>query len=82
MYWEFPESGGQQAVRMGKWKALRKRIKKGNLKIKLYNLEEDIQELNDVADQYPRIIKKMEEIMIKEHVPSENKLYRMKALGD
>ncbi len=29
LYWEFPSYGGQQAVRMGKWKGIRKNIFKG-----------------------------------------------------
>jgi arylsulfatase len=82
LYWEFPESGGQQAVRMGKWKAIRKNIKRGNMKIELYNLDKDIQELTDLADQNQALIKKIEKIMVKEHVTAEHKLYRMKALGD
>ena len=82
LYWEFPEYGGQQAVRMGKWKAVRKNIKKGNLITELYNLEEDIQELNNVAEQHPDIIKEVEEIMVKEHTASEHKMFRMEALGD
>jgi arylsulfatase len=82
LYWEFPEYGGQQAVRMGKWKAIRKEIQKGNLKTELYNLEEDIKELNDVAGQNSNIIKKIEKIMVKEHSRSEHIIFRMEALED
>ena len=82
LYWEFPSYQGQQAVRMGKWKAIRKDILKGNLVLELYNLEEDIKEQNDVAKQFPEIIKKMEEIMVKEHVPAENEHFKFKQLGD
>jgi arylsulfatase A-like enzyme len=82
LYWEFPSYGGQQAVRMGKWKAIRKNIMKGNMKLELYNLEEDIQELNDIADKHPEIIKRMEEIMLKEHIPATSDKFKMKELGD
>lgn len=82
LYWEFPSYGGQQAVRMGKWKAIRKDIKKGNMKLELYNLEEDIQELNNIANLHPEIIKQMEEIMVKEHTPSDSERFKMKELGD
>jgi len=82
LYWEFAEYGGQQAVRMGKWKAIRKDIKKGNLEIELYNLENDIREENNVAAQYPEIVKDMEEIMKKEHTPSTVERFKMEALGD
>ncbi len=80
LYWEFPAYGGQQAVRMGKWKAIRKNIKKGNMKIELYNLEKDLQEQNNVADQHPEIVSEVKKIMEKEHQTSRVKTFRMKAL--
>lgn len=82
LYWEFPETGGQQAVRLGKWKGIRQNIRKGNLKVELYNLETDLQELQDVSAQYPDIVKQMEQIMAKEHVPAMQEIFRMKAIGD
>jgi arylsulfatase len=82
LYWEFPESGGQQAVRMGNWKGIRRDIQKGNIKTELYNLSNDIQERNDVSGQHPGIVRQMEAVMLREHVPSENQRFRMKALGD
>jgi len=42
-YWEFPSHKGQQAVRMGKWKAIRRNIFNGNMEIELYDLEKYIQ---------------------------------------
>ncbi len=82
LYWEFPETGGQQAVRIGKWKSIRFNIQKGILKTELYNLETDLQELTDVSAQNPDIVKRMEQIMKKEHVPAEQDIFKMKALGD
>jgi arylsulfatase len=82
LYWEFPESGGQQAVRMGKWKGIRKNIKQDSLRVQLYNLEEDIQELNDVSAQNPEIVQKIESIFKKEHTPAEIERFKMKQLGD
>lgn len=82
LYWEYPESGGQQAVRMGNWKGIRKDIAKGNMKIALFNLENDLQEQIDVAAQHPEIVKQMEEILLKEHVPAINDRFKMKQLGD
>ncbi len=82
LYWEYPEYGGQQAVRSGAWKGIRKDISKNNLKIELYNLEQDIRELNDISDQHPDIVKEMEQIMIKEHVTATNDRFKMKQLGD
>jgi len=82
IYWEFPASGGQQAVRMGKWKGIRKNIFKDSLRVQLYNLEKDIQELNDISAQNPEIVKKIESIFKKEHTPSEIERFTIKQLGD
>jgi arylsulfatase len=82
LYWEFPESGGQQAVRMGKWKGIRKNIKQDSMGVQLYNLEEDIQELIDVSTQNPEIVKKIESIFKQEHKSAEIERFKMKQLGD
>jgi len=55
-------------------------IKKGNLKIQLFDLDNDIQEQHDVAVQHPEIVKEIENIMKKEHhTPGVNE-FRMEAL--
>jgi arylsulfatase len=82
LYWEFPASGGQQAVRMGKWKGIRKNIFKDSLRVQLYNLEEDIQELNDVSSEHPEIVKQIENIFKQEHTPAEIERFKIKQLGD
>jgi arylsulfatase len=82
LYWEFPSYGGQQAVRVGHWKAMRRNILKGNTDIELFNLAEDIQELHNVAAQHPDRVAEMKAIMAREHVPAEIPRFRMKALGD
>ena len=82
LYWEFPASGGQQAVRMGKWKGIRKNIFRNNLHIQLYNLEDDIQEINDVSEQHPDIVKIIESIFEKEHKAAEIGRFKIKHLGD
>ena len=82
LYWEFAGYNGQQAVRMGKWKAVRKDIKKGNMKIELYDMENDIREEHDVAEHHPEIVKQMETIMRKEHTPSTVERFKLKPLGD
>jgi arylsulfatase len=70
LYWEIPEYGGQQALRMDNFKAIRKNIFKGNLNIQLFDLSTDIQETKNVAEQFPEIVKQAKEIMDKEHSPS------------
>jgi arylsulfatase len=82
LYWEFAGYNGQQAVRMGSWKAIRKDIVKGNLEIELYNLEQDIMEENNVAADFPEVVKQMEEILRKEHTTPSIERFRLEALGD
>lgn len=82
LYWEFFEGTGEQAIRMGKWKGIRDNIKKGNMKITLYDLESDIQEQKDVSSAHPDVVKQMEQIMLKEHTPAVNERFRVKELGD
>jgi arylsulfatase A-like enzyme len=74
LYWEFYEQGGRQAVRKGKWKAVRQNLHDdyANAPLELYNLEEDRSEANNVADQYPEIAEEMLELMKACHTPSEN----------
>jgi len=60
LYWEFFERGGKDAVRMGKWKAVRNGTRNDPDKpVELYNLEEDIGETKNIADQHPEIAKKL-----------------------
>jgi len=83
LFWDYPEYGGQQAVRMGKWKGMRKNIRKdGNLVIELYNLDNDPKESTNIASSNPEIVEKIRKIMDKEHTQSILKSFRMKALGD
>jgi len=50
LYWEFPESGGQKAVRMGKWKGLIQDIRKeGEANMMLFDLEADPMEQYNVG---------------------------------
>ena len=82
LYWEFPSYNGQQAVRIGKWKGIRKNIFDGNMEIELYNLETDIEEQVDVSSQYPKTVKEISTIMQLEHEPASNKKFKFKQLGD
>ena len=68
LYWEFYERGSNQAVRMGKWKAVRKPMFTG--KIELYDLSADMGEENNIAEEHPEVIAKMQAIMTEAHVPS------------
>lgn len=82
LYWEFSAQGGQQAVRMGKWKAIRKSILKGNTDIALYDLEVDEQEQNNVAPGHPEVISKIEVIMKEARTTPHIEKFKMIPLGD
>ncbi len=62
LYWEFHEGSSKQAIRMGRYKAVRLSPSRP---IELYDLETDIGEKNNIADQFPKIVavarKRMEE---------------------
>ena len=81
-YWEIPEYGGQQALRIDNFKAIRKNIFKGNLIIQLFDLSTDIQETKNVAEQFPEIVKQAKEIMEKEHRPSALPGFQFPVLGE
>lgn len=73
LYWEYPDSRiGNKAIRMGNWKGIITNIRKGNTKMELYNLENDLQELHDVADEHPDIVKKLYELMSVSTTPADN----------
>ncbi|MBN2030759.1 arylsulfatase [bacterium] len=80
LYWEYPGSGGQQAVRMGKWKGMRRDMHNGNTTIQLYDLESDIQETRDVAKDHPDIVLAIQEIMDEAHQTPEIDLFKMDVL--
>ncbi|MGQ8338539.1 arylsulfatase [Sunxiuqinia sp. A32] len=77
LYWEFHEKGGRLAVRKGNWKAVRYNVSKGDKPTELYDLSTDIAEEKNVADQYPEIVKEMDEIM--KNARTESKVYQFKA---
>jgi uncharacterized sulfatase len=68
LYWEFYERGSAQAVRMGRWKAVRRPMITGS--IELFDLESDLSEENDLASDHPDMVAKMAAIMAEAHVPS------------
>jgi arylsulfatase len=87
LYRESPGYGGQQCVRVGDWKAMRRNLNPGPKtkdqkpgEIELYNLTADLEEKTNVADKYPEVVAKLRAIMEKQHVPSE--LFPMRALDN
>ncbi len=74
LYWEFAAYGGQQAVRVGDWKAVRQnmaKLKAGESpKTELYDLSTDPAEAHDVAVENPKVVSQLENVMATQHVPS------------
>jgi arylsulfatase A-like enzyme len=81
LYWEFPSYGGQQAVRLGKWKGVRRNMFDGNMTVELYDLESDLEE-EDVSAEHPEVVARIEAIMEREHTPSEIERFRFEVLGE
>ena len=72
LYWEFHEMGGRKAVRKGKWKAVSYNIlNEDKMTFELYDLETDLYETNNIADQYPDVVSEMQQIMENARVESE-----------
>jgi len=69
MYWEQYSGGFQQAVRWGKWKGHYIAAKE---RFELYDLNVDQMEANDVASQFPDVVRQLREFMTASHVPSLN----------
>ncbi len=67
LYWEFPGYGGQQAVRLGNWKGIRRGMNKGRMEIELYDLAADPGESNDVAARNPEVVARIARIMEESH---------------
>ena len=63
LYWEFPSYKGQQAVRMGDWKGIRKNMFEGNRDIELYNLKHDPAEQTNLAADRPEIVAQIDSLM-------------------
>ncbi len=80
LYWEFPAYGGQQAVRMNDWKGIRMDMQEGNTDIELYHLSRDPKEQFNVADNHPAIVREIEQLMRREHVPSPVERFRITAI--
>lgn len=78
LYREFAGYGGQQTIRVGDWKAVRQNLNRGKIKTELYNIAEDAGEQQDVAAQHPDVVRKLEDMMARQHVPS--KLFPIRAL--
>ena len=66
LYWEDYNVTSQQAVRLGKWKAIRVGLSE---RMELYDLESDPGESRDLAETHPEILDSVHQIMEREHSP-------------
>ena len=69
MYWEFFESGFQQAVRWKDWKVVKMQP---DLPLELYDLSKDESETTNIASQHPEIIATFETYLATARTESEN----------
>jgi arylsulfatase A-like enzyme len=68
LYFEYPEKGGQVAIRTGNWKGIRVNVRKNPLAPwEIYNLEADPSESRDVAGEHPELAEQFNIIQQKEH---------------
>jgi arylsulfatase A-like enzyme len=64
LYWEFNE---EQAVRIANWYG----YKNSRGELEIYDLEKNPEQDQDLASEFPDIAKKIDEIMKREHTPSD-----------
>jgi arylsulfatase A-like enzyme len=68
LYFEYPENGGQVAIRMGDWKGVRTEVKRNQRVLwQIYNLRSDRNETTDMAAQHPELVRQFDATMRKEH---------------
>ncbi|HVV99769.1 MAG TPA: arylsulfatase [Planctomycetaceae bacterium] len=85
LYRESPSYGGQQCVRVGKWKGIRTNLnpnpKAKNQEpgaLELYDLASDPNESKNVAAENPEMVERLTKLMQEQHVKSE--LFPIRAL--
>ncbi|HOX02544.1 MAG TPA: sulfatase-like hydrolase/transferase [Candidatus Paceibacterota bacterium] len=85
LYRESPGYGGQQCLRVDRWKAIRRNLHPGPKAgspnpspVELYDLAKDPAETTDLAAQHPGLVERFLEIMRDQHAPSE--LFPLRAI--
>ncbi|MCX2481479.1 arylsulfatase [Pedobacter sp. MC2016-15] len=68
IYFEFPEKGGQVAIRFGNWKGVKSNMKTDSAATwELYDLLKDPSEKKNIASAHPDLILRFDGIVKKEH---------------
>ena len=70
LYFEFQELGGRQALRQGPWKLVHMNIRSENARLKLYNLDEDPGETQDLSLAHPERVASLKALMDSAHIPN------------
>lgn len=70
LYFEYPEAGGMQAVRIGDWKVIRPTLSKDPSVVELYDLAQDPGEANNLAAKHPEIVAQGLKLFKKMRVPN------------
>ncbi len=71
LYRELPAYTGQQSVRIGDWKGIRRNLLRApDSPVELYNLAADPAETKDVSSDHPGIVAEMETVMREQHEKS------------
>lgn len=85
LYRESPSYGGQQAVRIDNWKAIRTNLNPGPKvknqtpgEIELYDLSQDPAETTNVAQQNPKVMERIRTVLREQHTPAQ--LWPIRAL--
>ena len=71
LYWEFYELGGRQAILEGDWKYIKQNVRDPNKAViqELYNLSTDPSETQNILDQHPEVVTRLEAYMMEAHHP-------------
>lgn len=81
LFWEYPEYGGQVAIRMDDWKLIRRNLKnKEEPTLELYNLKYDPGETENLAASHPELLKKAAAIFEKEHQNADIERFRIPSI--
>jgi arylsulfatase A-like enzyme len=68
IYFEYPENGGQVAIRNGDWKGVRTNVRKDpKAPWQVFDLRNDRNETTDVAGKHPDLVKQFDAVQKNEH---------------
>ena len=83
LYWDFPGYGGQLALRAGRWKALRRGLRREpDASLELYDLQADVGEQRDVAAEHPELAARLGALLIEARTEPVYGRLRFGSYGD